>query len=89
MRLYNRYLTTLALLFTGTAVLFAVYNQQQISIYFSIYVVEYLALTLLFTSLHPRARGLINLVGYILFAGFLGVITLRAAIIVMSMGLLA
>ena len=77
MRLYNRYLTTLALFCTGTTVLLAVYSQQKLDLYFSVYLIQYLAATLLFAYLHPRAHRLLNFMGYILFGGFLVIVAMK------------
>ena len=79
MRLYDRYLLTLALLFTGTTVVLAVFRRQQIDLYFSLYLLEYLTTTFIFIYLHQRARRLLNGVGYILFTGFLGIVATKAA----------
>lgn len=54
MSLYGRCLMTLALLFTVTTFLLALYGQQQLDLYFSLYLIEYLAVTLIFSHLHAR-----------------------------------
>ncbi|MFQ5813467.1 MAG: hypothetical protein ACE5I2_09825 [Anaerolineae bacterium] len=77
MRLYNRYLATLALLFMGTTVILAAYNLHRLDLYFSLYLMEYLATTLLFAYLQPRAQRLLNFTGYILFGGFLVIVGLK------------
>ena len=43
MRVYDRYLATLASLFTTTTVLLAFYNQHQIDLYYSLYLFELVA----------------------------------------------
>ena len=77
MILYNRYLATLALLFTTTTVLLAVNNQNKLDLYLSIYLIELLAATLIFAHLHPRARRSLSYVSYILFTGFLVIIAIK------------
>lgn len=77
MTLYDRYLTTLALLFTVTTCLLAVYGQQQLDLYFSLYVIETLTATLIFSHLHPRARLRLRLIGFVLFGGFLVIVALK------------
>lgn len=84
MKVYDRYLVTLALLFSGTTVLLATYNQQQIDLYFSLYLIEYLATTLVFAYVHPRARRLLNFMGYILFVGFLGIVGMKVGAILLG-----
>lgn len=77
MRLYNRYLTALAMLFSATTVVLAVYNQQRLDLYFSVYLIEYLVATLLFASLSPKAHRLLNIMGFVLFAGFLFIVVIK------------
>ena len=77
MTLYSRYLLTLALIFMGTTVLLAAYNQHNLDLYFSLYLIEYLAATLVFAYLHPRARQILNIMGIILFAGFLVIVAMK------------
>ena len=89
MRIYNRYLTTLALLFTAATVLLASYGQQALDLYFSIYLIEYLAATLVFAYLSPGTRHLLNLLGLILFVGFLGIVAIKVVEILVESGTLS
>ncbi len=77
MILYNRYLLTLAALFGVSTALLAAYHQEKLDAYFTLYVIEYLVITLLFAYLHPRARGLLDALGYLLFGGFLVIVILK------------
>lgn len=77
MILYNRYLLTLAALFGVSTALLTAYHQQKLDAYFTLYVIEYLVITLLFAHLHPRARRLLDALGYLLFGGFLVIVILK------------
>ncbi len=77
MILYNRYLVTLAALFGVSTALLAAYRQEKLDAYFTLYVIEYLVVTLLFAYLHPRARRLLDALGYLLFGGFLVIVILK------------
>ena len=77
MILYNRFLATLALLFTTTTFLLAVSGRQELDLYFSIYLIELLATTLIFAHLHPGARRSLGFISYILFAGFLVIVATK------------
>ena len=77
MKVYNRYILWLAGLFALTTVILAAYGQRQLDVYFSLYLIESLALTLLYVHLNPRARRGLNLVGYVLFAGFMGIVIMK------------
>lgn len=86
MRVYDRYLVTLASLFTATTVLLAFYNLHQIDLYFSLYLIELLAVTLIFAHLIPRARGFLAFVGVLLFGGFLAIVALKVLEILAGSG---
>ena len=86
MILYDRYLATLTLVFTATTVLLAVYGQQKLDLYLSVYLIELLAATLIFTHLHPRARRSLGFISYILFAGFLGIVAMKVFEILVESG---
>lgn len=77
MTLYNRYLLTLAVLFTLSTTILAAYGQDKLDAYFTVYVIEYLVATLLFVYLEPRARKLLDAMGYVLFGGFMVIVALK------------
>ena len=86
MRVYDRYLVTLASLFTSTTILLAFYNQHQIDLYFSLYLIELLAVTLIFAHLLPRARGFLGIIGVLLFGGFLAIVAMKVLEILVDSG---
>jgi uncharacterized membrane protein YgdD (TMEM256/DUF423 family) len=77
MTLYNRYLVILASLFSLSTVVLAAYGVNRLDAYFTVYVLEYMVTTLLFVSLDPRARRLLDTAGYVLFAGFLVIVAVK------------
>jgi TctA family transporter len=79
MQLCNRYFVTLAIVLTASTVILAAYDVQRLDAYFSLYVIAYLVITLLFAHIHPRARRLLDMLGYVLFAGFLGIVAFKVA----------
>ncbi|MFH1484668.1 MAG: hypothetical protein ABIH46_01225 [Chloroflexota bacterium] len=70
MRTYNIYIILLSLLFMLTTVILSLFDQASFGLYFSMYVMEYFVLTLLFTYLNPKARRLLNITACLLFVGF-------------------
>jgi TRAP-type C4-dicarboxylate transport system permease small subunit len=84
MTLYNRYILWLTLLFVLTSVIMVFAGVASLKIYFSVYLVEILALTVLFSSLDPRARRGLSAVNYMLFAGFL--VLVAAAVVEIILG---
>ena len=88
MRVYDRYLATLASFFTTTTVLLAFYNQHQIDLYFSLYLIELLAVTLIFAHLIPRALRFLGIIEVLLFGGFLGIVAMKVLQVLVGSGTL-
>ncbi len=81
MTLYNRYLLILTSLFALSTIILAGYGQDKLDAYFTTYVIEYLIVTLLFVYLEPKARRLLDGMGYLLFGGFLVIVALKVVAI--------
>jgi len=77
MTLYNRYFLTIATLFTFSTSVLAIFGQDKLDAYFTVYVIEYLIVTLLFVHLNPKARRLLDGMGYALFAVFGIIVALK------------
>jgi len=87
MRAYNRYILVLAFLFLLTTVILSA-SHQGLDVYFSVYLIECLAATLLFTHLNPRARKGLDRVSYVLFAGFLLLVAAEVVEIITGVSIL-
>ena len=74
MRIYNRYIISLALLLTLTTVIMAAYGQNKLDVYFTVYLIEALALTEIYVYLNPKARKALGLITGVLFIGFVGIV---------------
>lgn len=77
MRIYNRYIVSLALLFTLTTVIMAAYGQNSLDAYFTIYLIEALVLTELYVYLTPKARRGLGLITGVLFLGFVSIVVFQ------------
>jgi len=77
MRIFNRLIITLAIAFAVINGLLAFLGQTDISVYFIVNAIAYLIITLLYVYLNPRARGSLNAVSGVVFAGFLVIVTLK------------
>ena len=77
MRIYNRYLLSLALVSSLINTILAFFGQNDLAVYFIMNVLAYLVTTLLYAYLNPGARRTLNTIGVVLFAGFMVVIVLR------------
>ena len=71
MRIYNRYIITLSLLLLLTTVALSALGENRLDLYYSIYLIEGLAVTELYVYLNPRAKRGLRVVNYVLFAGFM------------------
>ena len=78
MRVYNKYIVSLALASGLINTLLAILGQNDLGVYFTVNVLAYLVITLLYAYLNPRARKALNTVGIVLFAGFVVIISLKA-----------
>jgi len=86
-KIYNRYIIWLTLIFMLSTVILSV-SQQSLDVYFSVYLIECLAITLLFSHLNLRAREGVNRVGYVLFCGFMVLVAAKVVEIVSGIKIL-
>jgi len=77
LRIYNRFILLLTLCFTMTTVVLSLGGERRLDLYFSLYLIEYLVLSLLFVSLNPKARKVVDILGYILFPGFVAIVVIK------------
>ena len=77
MRVYNSFITTLALAFASITAGLAVYRVDSLEGYFTGYTLALLVLTTLYVTFSPRARRALTLVGLVAFGGFMIVVALK------------
>ena len=77
MRIYNKYVVSLALVCCLINILLAFLGQNNLEIYLTTNIIAYLVITLLYVYLNPRVRRALNSVGVVLFAGFIVIVVLR------------
>ena len=70
MRLYNRYVLTVAIFLLLTTVILIATGQNSLDIYFTVYVIEALVITELYIYINKKARRGLAFVSSILFGGF-------------------
>ena len=71
MKIYNRYVLTVALMLLLTTVILIATGQNSLDIYYTIYVIEALIITELYVYFNNKARRGLTLVSTILFGGFI------------------
>jgi hypothetical protein len=77
LRIFNRFIITLAVTLGLLNTSLALLEQDDISIYFITDAVAYLVITLLFVYLNPRAKNALNGISTVIFVGFLVVVALK------------
>ena len=77
MRIYNKYIVSLALAAGLVNTLLAAFGEDDLAVYFTINVIAYLVITLLYVYLNPRARRALNTIGLALVAGFIVIVILN------------
>lgn len=70
MKIYNRYILTIAVLLLLSTVLMVAAGQDSLERYFAVYIIEALAITELFVYFNHKARRGLNYVSVLLFGGF-------------------
>lgn len=77
MRLHESYLLSLGASFALATFALALFNEVQLSLYVSVYIVEYFIVTLLHPALKPKSSRALDLIGYVLFAVFAVIVALN------------
>ena len=77
MRIYNKYIVSLAIAACLVNTLLAFLGQDDLGVYFTINIIAYLVITLLYVYLNPRARRALNTISVVLFAGFMVIVALN------------
>ena len=77
MRIYNRYLVFLVLVSCLIDIFLAFVKQNDIAVYFTINVIDYFTITMLFIFFSPKTRRILSVVSVVYLAGFMVVVTLK------------
>jgi hypothetical protein len=77
LRIYNRYLIFLVLVSCLIDIFLAFVKQNDIAVYFTINVIAYLTITMLFIFFSPKTRRILSVVSVVYLAGFMVVVTLK------------
>ncbi len=77
MRIYNKYVISLVLASGLINTLLAFFGQDDLTIYFTVNIIAYLVITMLYVYLNPRARRALNTAGVVLFGGFMVIVVTK------------
>jgi uncharacterized membrane protein YhhN len=84
LRIYNRYLIFLVLASCIIDVFLAFLNQTDIAVYFTVSVIAYLIITILFIQFSPRTRKVLSFVSFVFLAGFMVVVAFKVLEVLQS-----
>jgi len=74
LRIYNNYILTVAALLLITTIILIATEQNSMDVFYSVYVIEALIVTELYVYFNKKSRRGLNLVGTVLFGGFVVVL---------------
>ncbi len=74
MKIYNRYILTVALLLLLTTTIFIILGQKSLDLYYTAYIIEVLVTTELYVHFNAKARRGLTLVSVVLFFAFAAII---------------
>lgn len=77
MRIFNNYILSLAVITCSIDVVLGFWGQQDLEVYFTINIIAFLIITLLYVYLNPKARKALNAIGFVLFGGFMVIVALK------------
>jgi len=77
MRFHERYLLSLASAFALATFVLALFNEVQLDLYVSVYIIAYFIITLLHSPLKPRPSRALDFIGYGLFVVFAVIVAMR------------
>ena len=77
MRIYNKYLISLAISTCFVNILLAFLGQDDLIIYIITNLIAYLVITLLYAYLNPRTRLALTTISAVSFAGFMVIVIFR------------
>ncbi len=74
MKIFNNYILTVSVTLLATLVILAGFSQQQLDVYYTLFIIEALIITELYVHLNNRSRRALNIVSLALFAGFMVIV---------------
>ena len=84
MRIYNKYILSLAIALLSTDILLSLSGQNDLFIYFTVNLVTYLVITLLYVYFNPRARRALQFITAVLLSGFIVIAILEVIEILLT-----
>jgi hypothetical protein len=75
--IYHRYLIFLVLVSCLIDIFLAFVKQNDIAVYFTLNVIAYLTITMLFVFFSPKTRRILSVVSVVYLTGFMVVVTLK------------
>jgi len=77
LRIYNRYILALVICASLINVVLAFWGQTDLEVYFTVNIIGYLIITLLYVYLNPKAKRALNTISFVLFGCFMVIVTFK------------
>ena len=77
MRIYNRYIISLVATSAVINTMLAALGQDDLGVYFTVNLIAYLVIGLLYVHFNPRAKGLLTSTWVVLFGGFMVIVAIK------------
>jgi hypothetical protein len=76
---HNRYIISLMIAACTINIILAFAGQKDITLFFTLNVIAFLAITVLHVYLNPRARAALNTIGVVFFGAFMVIVAIKVA----------
>jgi len=86
LRAFNFYLIFLILASCIVNIILAGTGQDDLTVYFTVNIIVFLAITLLHVYLNPRARRSLSAIAIVLFSGFMVIVLLKVIDVLANQG---
>lgn len=77
MKIFNNYILSLSVITCLIDVVLGFWGQEDLEVYFTVNIIAFLIITLLYVYLNPSARRALNAIGFVLFGGFMVIVALK------------
>lgn len=74
MKIFNHYILTVSTFLLITLVILTAIGQQQLDVYYTLFIIEALIITELYVHLNSKSKRHLNLVSLLLFGGFMVIV---------------
>ena len=82
MKIFNNYILSLSIVSCLIDIILGFWGQKDLEVYFTVNIIVFLIITLLYVYLNPKARRALNSIGFVLFGGFMVIVAIKVMAII-------